>query len=196
MAATANGDQLYFKHLTAGLSITLVAPEYEIEVASIKIVAQSTDPEMSNVVVNDDDIAVTARWSVQGPTLPHGDVGEATADYPASCASEMNIDFVTTIPTWNEDDECVPYLYPALTLHGSEYYRPRHTFYVPITINSLRYLTVTGYSTTGAQLFHVTKDLCPEEGDHEIAIEANKMYTLPDIMIGSDSDVGSNDEMD
>ena len=92
----------------------------------------------------------------------------------------MNIDFITTDYTgmWMEQDEYwveVPTHYPGLTLSPYYYNEPK-TFYIPITISSLRYLTVIGYSSTGSQLFNVTKDLGSAR-----TIEPNHMYTIPTI---------------
>ena len=178
MAAVPNDDdQLFFSHLTGGLKITLEAPDHAIEVASVKIVAQGTS-QPTNLSVN--GVTATARWAVQGPTLPHGEVGDMEDDYNAAYACEMNIDFVTTGMRWNEYDELVPYVSPGITLYGDTYgNHDSRTFYVPITINSIQYLTVTGYSNTGEQLFHVTKDL--GEGNHNIV--PNTMYTVPPIQI-------------
>ena len=176
MVAALNGDQLHFKHLTAGLKVTLVAPDHPIDLASVKIVAQAQNLEQSDIIeVN----GMTARWAVQGPSVPHGDVGSATGNYPAAFACEMNIDVLTISERYNEYNESVPFRYPGITLYGDEYgNHDSRSFCVPITIKKLRYITVTGYSYSGTQLFHVTKDLGSDQ-----VINRNTMYTVPPIEI-------------
>lgn len=181
--AAAGSDQLLFNHLTGGLIVTLVNGTYSnIDIASIKIVAQSNN-EIQNLNANN----VTARWAVQGPALPHGEVGEEVNDYCAKNVSEMNFDFMTTQEVWDYSI----YEYVLTTTSGATIGESNDlTFCVPITINSLRYLTITGYSANGTQMFHVTKDLGAEQ-----TISASTMYTLPSITIESDSGMGSGDDM-
>ena len=173
MAAVLNDDddELHFQHLTGGLMLTLQVNSQPVEVASVKIVAQSAST-VQNLGVNFGENSVTARWAVQGPTLPHGEVGENEDDYNAAYACEMNINFTNT----DNGTE--------VTRFGATISYDGLTFCVPITINSLHSLTVTGYSSAGAQLFHITKDLLDEnDSPVEIPILRNTMYTIPTIEI-------------
>ena len=174
MSATAaqGSDQLLFNHLTAGLMLTLSNnTSSNKNIASIKIVAQSDNTVNHLDAVN----GVTARWAVQGPTLPQGDIGDIDDDYLASYACEMNFDFTTTREDWdNTIDDLALTTTSGVTLWSSD----DLTFCVPITISSFSSLTITGYSSTGNQLFHVTKDLTSP-----ITILRNTMYTVPPIEI-------------
>lgn len=167
MVAVPSNDQLLFKHLTGGLMLTLQATDHTVDVASVKIVAQGTAP-FTNLGEN----GFTARWEVQGPTLPHGEVGETTGDYNAAYACEMNVDFTKT-------DNGTGVTTSGVSIFGDYYYQESLSFCVPITISSFSSITVTGYSSTGAQLFHVTKDLTSSP----ITILRNTMYTVPPIEI-------------
>lgn len=174
--ADAGSDRLLFNHLTGGLKVTLENDSYyDIDIASIKIVAQS-DNALQNLGVN----GVTARWAVQGPALPHGEVGEEECDYLAANVSEMNFDFTTTRYDWDDNVwEDVLTTVSGMTAQGSG----ESSFCVPITISSLRYITIIGYSANGSPIFHVTKDL-----GTETTISVNTMYTLPNIIIATASD--------
>ena len=174
MVATASavGDQLLFKHITAGLKLTLVNRTYSpMELASVKIVAQSTN-RLQNLTVD----GVTARWAVQGPALPPGQVGEREDDYSAANACEMNFDFATTYSDYGYAEPTKSSTtVPSVTIWNGGGWFP---FCVPITVSSLRYLTVIGYDPNGAQLFYKTKDL-----GAEMTLSSNNMYIIPNIEI-------------
>jgi len=171
-SATANSSQLHFNHLTGGLKITLEKNTYDrIDIASIKIVAQS-GATVQNLSAN----GVTARWEVQGPALPHGEIGDMEDDYVAAHACEMNFDFATTQYVY--DNSLQDYVLTTTSGITMNYWGDTRTFCVPITLSSLQYLTVTGYSASGEQLFHVTKDLGSDQ-----TITRNHMYTVPTIQI-------------
>ena len=50
------------------------------------------------------------------------------------------------------------------------------SFCVPVTVSSVKTLEVTGYSTDGKQLFSRKKTL-----GNALPVQANNMYTIPDI---------------
>ncbi len=160
MAAEANADatKLYFKHLTGGFRLTLNNTSASaVNVASVKIVARST-AEVTHLGCN----GVTARWAVQGPSVPSGPIGSIEGNVDVKYACEMNFD---------------------LRNGGNNYINIPATngtlmFCVPITISSVRYLTVTGYDANGTELFNKTADL-----GSEVAVERNRMYTIPQINI-------------
>lgn len=110
-------------------------------------------------------------WAVLDPIVPFGDIG-ILGDQEVLCYNEMNFDFTT------DGNPGATITYNGLS------------FCIPVTIHYLNGLTVIGYSANGEVLFHVTK------GFSQTSLSVNTMYTLPTIIIGSDSDVGSNDEMD
>lgn len=162
----SNGNSLLFDHVTAGLKLTLTVPA-------------NSDP------VNVASVRIVARnsspmetmepyicsWAVENPIVPTGGIG-ITGDQEVLCSSEMDFDLTTN------------------GVSGATVTSSGLSFCIPVTISQLNGLTVIGYSTTGEVLFHVTK------GFSQTSLSVNTMYTIPAIIIGSDSDVGSNDEMD
>ena len=124
--------------------------------ASLKIVAQST-----TAVDNLDTLGVTARWAVQGPSMPTGNVGQNGDEVDVRYISEMNFD-----------------LKSGTNNHASIAANGNLVFCVPITIASMKKLVFTGYDVNGAELFHVTKGF-----DSDVTVERNKMYTVPIINV-------------
>lgn len=168
MVATANADDntLPFRHLTAGFKMKLIngttSPK---NLASVKIIAQSAT-SVTNLGLT--DIDYTARWAVQGPAVPSGEVGSNTTDMNVSYSSEMNFDLksgANDFVTINDGGNI--------------------SFCIPVTISSVRYLTIVGYNTNGTEMFQIHKNLCPSD-QGEIALERNKMYIIPDITINND----------
>lgn len=151
--AAAGENDLYFYHLSGGIQVTLqsTSPAY---VASLKIVAQSTTA-VNNIAYD----GVTARWAVQGPSMPTGNVGQNGDEVDVRYISEMNFDLKSG------DNNYV-------TVDGDL------VFCVPITIASMKKLVFTGYDVNGAELFHVTKDF-----GSNVTVERNKMYTVPIINV-------------
>lgn len=160
-SASANSSSLRFKHLCGGFRITLSnGSESDINIASLKVVAQST-----TTVSHHSDNGFSARWAVQGPSVPTGGVG-IEGDVDMKYASEMDFDLrsgensYATVPAKVE------------STNGTL------SFCVPVTITSVQYLTFVGYSTSGTEVFRATKDL-----GVETAITRNYMYTIPTINI-------------
>ena len=111
------------------------------------------------------DAGVTARWAVQGPSLPSGPVGSISGDQVVKFSSEMMFD-----------------LYNGATDHVTVSNGSSITFCVPVTISSVRYLTFTAYNAAGQELFNLAKDLC-SHGEDEVEVVRNMMYTIPTIVI-------------
>lgn len=154
---------LYFKHLTGGFKMTLVNNDDEpVDVASMKIIVWGTND--SNFVYSDDNVsAYTVRWFHQGPAVPEGEVGQETGDVGVNYNSEMNFTF----------------------RYGSDSFMPvpangNITFCVPVTISSVRYLTVIGYGTANNEIFRKVANISATSG---IPIESNHMYAVPQIPI-------------
>ena len=158
MVAKANAGEnaLYFYHLSGGIQVRLHANS-PVNVASLKIVAKSTS-EVNNI----DTLGVTARWAVQGPSMPTGNVGQNGDEVDVRYISEMNFD----LKSGNNN-------YASIAANGDL------VFCVPITIASMNKLVFTGYDDHGAQLFHVSKDF----GSNVITVKRNKMYTVPPINV-------------
>ncbi len=158
MAASenANATALHFGHLSGGMKITLTNNSGDpITLGGVKIVTRTDNAAGSIVEYN----GFTAVWAVQGPSLPSDTVGQITGDVVCKYSSEMHFDLQTNGTA-------------GVTIqNGSSL-----SFCVPVTVNSVRYLTVTGYGTDGSQRFAKTKDL----GTAKV-IERNKMYTIPEI---------------
>lgn len=152
--AAADETDLYFYHLSGGIQVTLHATS-PVNVASLKIVAQSTA-----AVNNLGHEGVTARWAVQGPSMPTGNVGQNDPEVNVKYISEMNFDLKS-----DDNDDYV-------IVDGDL------VFCVPITIASMNKLVFIGYDDSGAQLFHVTKKF-----DSDVTVERNKMYTVPIINV-------------
>ena len=151
-------NTLYFRHLTAGLKITLTNGGTDaVDVASLKIVAWGVNNTTANLGYD----GVTARWVQEGPTVPGGHAGDIPVDLNVSYASEMHFDFRT-----------------AGMAGASVPASGNLTFCVPLTLNSVRYLTVTGYSSTGDEVFCKTADL-----GSSVTISRNVMYTVPTISV-------------
>jgi hypothetical protein len=151
--AAADETDLYFYHLSGGIQVTLHA-NTAVDIASLKIVAQSTT-EVNNIAYN----GVTARWAVQGPSMPTGNVGQNGDVVDVRYISEMNFDLKRGTNNY-------------VTVNGDL------VFCVPITIASMKKLVFTGYDVNGAQLFHVTKTF-----DSDVEVVRNKMYTVPIINV-------------
>lgn len=151
--AAAGENALYFYHLSGGIQVRLHA-NTAVDIASLKIVAQSTTA-VDNIAYN----GVTARWAVQGPSMPTGNVGQNGDEVDVRYISEMNFDLKSG------DNNYV-------TVDGDL------VFCVPITIASMKKLVFTGYDVTGAELFHVTKGF-----GSDVTVERNKMYTVPIINV-------------
>lgn len=153
--ADAGENDLYFYHLSGGIQVRLHATS-PVNVASLKIVAQSTTA-VDNIAYD----GVTARWAVQGPSMPTGNVGQNGDEVDVRYISEMNFDLKSgdnNYVTVDDDDDLV--------------------FCVPITIAAMKKLVFTGYAEGGAELFHVTKDF-----GSNVTVERNKMYTVPIINV-------------
>ena len=163
--ADADNTKLPFRHLSGGFRIRLLnTTANEVKVASLKIVAQSTSDvkHLGYDFDGDDVFDVTARWAVQGPSVPNGGIGGSDDDVDVRYTSEMYFDikqgtenFVTIA-----DGDNSPY------------------FCIPVTISKVKNLTVIGYNVDGTECFRATKKF-----DQEYDVERNKMYNLPEIEI-------------
>ena len=156
-AADKSDMRLLFKHLTAGMLLTLTdtcsAKDYTL--GSVKIVTYGNGATASPLAAIN---GVTARWEVQGPTLP-GDMIGIDDDVSVAYSSEMHF----TLKNSGVNGK-------ALGNNGSI------SLCVPVTVNRIKTIVVTGYGTDGQQLFSRTKTL----GD-ELTVNANYMYTIPAI---------------
>ena len=150
--ADANTNLLLFRHLCAGFQVTLTANSAVNDVTSLKIVAQGNSATDMNV----DLLGCSARWAVQGPSVPTGNVGGNSGDVDVKYISEMNFDFTSA---------------PTINATGIQ-------FLVPITISSVENLTVIGYDANGIEKFRKTKAF-----GSAIVVERNRMYTIPSIAI-------------
>lgn len=157
MVANKDGGNLYFKHLTAGICVTLANQKGNtVELASLRIVAQSTN-EVENLTYDD---GTTARWAVQGPSVPSGTTGSLDDEISVANISAMNFNM-------RSGDDPV-----SIDVDGEL------TFWVPVTIKSFRYLTLTGYDENGVEVFHVTKDF-----GSDITVDRNNIYNVPTVII-------------
>lgn len=157
MKAHANreGSSLLFQHLTGGLQLTLTDTSgANITLASVKVIARSTS-EVTPISLD----GISARWDGQGPNVPSGTIGENDDDVDIKYSCEMN--FILY------DDGDANVSFPG---SGSR------SFCIPVTVSSIHYLTVIGYSPSGVELFRKTKDLGTDK-----AVARNTMYNIPTI---------------
>lgn len=154
--ADAGEHNLYFRHLSGGIQVRLRA-NTAVDIASLKIVAKSATEEMDNLGYD----GFTARWAVQGPSMPTGNIGDNDPVVDVKYISEMNFDLKSG------DNN-----YASIAANGEL------VFCVPITIASMNKLVFTGYGINGAQLFHVSKDF-----SSNVEVVRNKMYTVPTIYV-------------
>ena len=152
--AAAGENKLYFSHLTGGMKITMRKSAGSVNLASLKMVAQSTTAEQN---LGDGD--VTARWAVQGPSVPTGNVGGNAGDVDVKYISEMNFTFKS-----GEAD--------GVTVSADAV-----AFCVPVTITPIKRLVLTGYASDGTEVFHVSKEFTDP-----VSVERNRMYTVPEIV--------------
>jgi hypothetical protein len=160
MAAANNSSEkrLLFKHLTAGMKLTLTdtSATKDYLVGSVRIVTYGESATAAALpAVN----GVSCRWAVQGPSVPGGEVGSETGDVSMAYSSEMHF----TITNGGYPGKAIP-------RNGSI------SLCVPVTVNRIKTIVVTGYDTEGQQLFTRTKTL-----DDVLEVQANTMYTIPEI---------------
>ena len=155
---TAESGTITFEHLTGGMKLTLsdISDENDYTLGSLRIVTYGDGATAPTIEARN---GVTARWAVQGPAVPGGMVGETVGDVSVMSASEMHF----TLSTDGNPGKAIPH-------DGSI------SLCVPVTINSVKVLQVTGYNPDGVQLFSRSKTL-----PSAVTIERNKMYTIPMI---------------
>lgn len=158
-AVDRNGGKLLFKHVTGGFKLTLADTSSlkDYTVGSLRVVAYGNEAAPAPVSYNG---TVTTSWAVQGPVLPGGEVGQITGNPSVAYASEMHF----TLKDNGVAGKAIPN-------NGSI------SFYVPVTVASLKTLEVTGYDTKGTQLFVRTKAF-----DTEQTIQPNHIYPVPEVM--------------
>lgn len=154
--AEAGSDKLLFDHLTGGMRVTL-ANATATTVASVKMITYG-DEAIPPVAL--DGITVTTQWASQGPTVPMGDVGQIEGDQDIKYSCEMSF----AMQTNGEAGVTIP--------DGGNI-----TFCVPVTVRSVKRLTVIGYASDGSVLFTKTKSFTNAQ------IDRNHMYSLPTIQI-------------
>jgi hypothetical protein len=151
--ADANSGSLLFNHLTGALRLTLAnSSNSGIVVDHLKVVVQGT---AAAPTVTRNEVNYTVRWEVQGPTMPSGDVG-ISGDLEVSYSSEMYFNMQTS----GNAGVTVP-------ANGSI------SFCVPVTVNHVKRISITGYDASGVQLFSKVKELDSFE------IKVNHMYNIP-----------------
>ena len=150
--------RLLFKHLTAGMRLTLTdtSTTKDYLVGSVRIVTYGESATAAALpAVN----GVSCRWAVQGPSVPGGEIGGTEGDVSMAYSSEMHF----TLRDNGVAGKAIP-------KNGSI------SLCVPVTVNRIKTIVVTGYDTDGRQLFSRTKTLGTELG-----VEVNTIYTIPEI---------------
>ena len=165
MAASARAGEgkLMFDHLTGALHLTLTdtSRARDYTVGSVKVVVYGDGAVPSPLTARN----VTTSWEVQGPVLPNGEIGHIDGNQPMGYASEMHFSLLTG----GEPGKAIP--------HGVRTEPASISFVVPVTVTPVKKLVVTGYGTDGSQLFVRIKELTTA-----LTIQANSMYTIPEIL--------------
>ena len=151
-----DADTLRFRHLTGGFRLTL-SNNTATTVHTLKVVVQGISAAPPVTIGG---IDYTTAWAVQGPTMPNDTVGQTSGDVEVKFSSEM----VFAMQTGGVSGVTIP-------AAGSR------TFCVPVTVSTVRRLTISGYDSDGSQLFVATKEL------GNIAVVRNTMYNIPNIQI-------------
>ena len=164
MAGTGdeNSTMLLFKHLTAGLKISLKTLSSSIEVASLKVVVQGSDAADD---VTLDGVTYRTRWAVQGPLMPGGDIGGIDGNRDITYASEMYFDM-----------EEPGHDYVTIGTSGIG-------LFIPVTVNDLKRITIIGYASDNTQLFAKSKVLNTDSGGQYPNLQRNHIYIVPTIEI-------------
>lgn len=152
----AGDNKLLFNHLTGGMKVTL-ANTSATTVSTVKMITYG-DEAIPPVAL--DGITVTTQWAAQGPIIPMGEVGQIEGDQDIKYSCEMSF----AMQTNGEADVTIP--------NGGNI-----TFCVPVTVRSVKRLTVIGYASDGSVLFTKTKSFTDAQ------IDRNHMYSLPTIQI-------------
>lgn len=161
--AQASAEELHFRHLTGGFRINLHNEGDDVNLASVKIVAKS-NTYAAPLSYDDNDVTYetyTAKWAVQGPSVPTGSIGDNGDEVDVNYTSEMNFDFKSSYNDY-------------VTVNGDL------SFCIPVTISSVDKLVVTGYDDEGNVLFNKVKDL-----PNPVPVARNHMYDTPVINFGN-----------
>lgn len=153
--SAAGKSYLHFYHLSGGFRLTLRNNRASaVNVASVKVVAQS-DTAVQSLGYTKDNVTYTAKWAVQGPTVPSGRIGSGEP-VDAKYCSEMYFDLVSST---NDDVTIAP---------GNDL-----KFCIPVTISSVAKLIVIGYASDGTELFQAHTSF-----ETPVPVERNHMYDL------------------
>ena len=153
--AQASAEELHFRHLTGGFRIKLHNEgTAAVNLASVKIVAKSNTPPAPLYYET-----YTAKWAVQGPSVPTGSIGDNGYEVDVNYTSEMNFDLKSSYNDY-------------VTVNAGN----DLNFCIPVTISSVNKLVVIGYDYEGNVLFNKVKDL-PEA----VSVARNHMYDTPVI---------------
>ena len=152
----ADADTMRFHHLTGGFRLTL-ANNTATTLYTVKVVVQGSGAAEAVPIYG---VNYTTQWAVEGPTLPNDTVGQISGDVNVRYSSEMHFVMQT-------DGN------PGVTIPASG----SKTFCVPVTVSTVKRLTISGYDNAGNQLFVATKEMS------NIPVECNKMYNIPTIQI-------------
>ena len=157
--ASAESGSLRFDHLTGGLRLTLANTSGEgIAVDHVKVVVQGTSAAGA---VERGGVSHTVAWAMQGPTMPSGEVGGISGDQEVSYSSEMHFRMQTSGAA-------------GVTVPASG----NISFCMPVTVSTVKMLSITGYNASGQQLFTKVKSL-----GTPLAIAVNNMYNIPSFNI-------------
>ena len=156
-----HAEELHFRHLTGGLRINLHNEGDAVNLASVKIVAKSNTH--ADPLYYDDNVTnetYTAKWAVQGPSVPTGSIGDNGDEVDVKYTSEMNFNLKSYDGNY-------------VTVNGDL------SFCIPVTISSVDKLVVTGYDVNDNVLFNKVKDL------PHVPVVRNRMYDTPVINFGN-----------
>ena len=159
--ASPNSPSLQFRHLTGGIRLTIKNnnEKDDLDVARLVVTATTSD---SKPAIYKDLQPTEDGWTPSlPPAVPTGEVG---------IEGNQDAQFIADMTLFLKDG---PHNYKTISAEGGEI-----TFCMPLLAREVKNLTITGYSSTGDELFTKTKTL-----ETATAIERNRMYNIPTIEI-------------
>jgi hypothetical protein len=158
--AAANSRGLKFRHLTGGIRLTLKNTKADADLNVARLVVTATTASHEPAIYK--DLCPTEDgWTPSLlPAIPSGEVGSINGDQDVRFISDMTLflkDGSNNYKTITRDNGTI-------------------TFCMPLLAREVKYLTVTGYSSTGTELFSKEKTL-----ETPTAIQRNVMYDIPII---------------
>ena len=166
--ATTGSSSLQFRHLTAGLELTLRSSGTPRTITKLKIRLYGQNAIAPLAHPDADGTSITTRWAVNGPLVPYvywEGVYNGNSSLEIMYADEM--------------------VFPMLTNGVSGVIIPTGgiTFRVPATPCNISEIDIVGYGVQGEQIFFKQRQLIPNDAGAYPLLERNILYPVPTIEI-------------